>query len=63
RKEIFQLRYLRRVSESPRGCLAEAPQLSRTLALKGFVSTRLEDYQPVLDYQRSAHELGYPTLA
>ncbi|MCX7078799.1 MAG: hypothetical protein NTV76_05540 [Pseudomonas sp.] len=51
------------MSESPRGCLANAPQLSRTLALKGFVSTSLEDYQPVLDYQRSAHELGYATLA
>jgi ABC-type phosphate/phosphonate transport system substrate-binding protein len=51
------------VIEAFNTCLTKEPQLSRTLALKGFVSTSLEDYQSVLDYQRSAHELGYATLA
>ena len=44
-------------------CLKEAPLLSQTLALKGFVRSSIEDYQRVLDYQQSARELGYSTLA
>ena len=44
-------------------CLKEAPQLSKILALKGFVGASLEDYQLVLDYQQRARELGYSTLA
>jgi ABC-type phosphate/phosphonate transport system substrate-binding protein len=44
-------------------CLKEAPLLSQTLALKGFVRSSVEDYQLVLDYQQRANELGYSTLA
>lgn len=51
------------VLEAFNACLKEAPQLSQTLALKGFVRSSIEDYQRVLDYQQRANELGYSTLA
>lgn len=43
-------------------CLKESPELSKILALKGFIGASLADYQVVLDYQQRAHDLGYSRL-